>query len=656
MVPIMSERLVLILRTCRFVFIVALFTSFLGVPAGLGQYHLSANTTIRTDSPRQTLQSFLALGRELELVLQEYQNNRTSQVRARISRIGDEFLSLIDLSSVPEASRRKRGLETGYYLLDILGRIDPPPFEDVPGANSFDINVLKPAKWRIPNTPIEIVRMRQGPRLGEFLFGGETVVTAPQFYQEIKNLKLKSILPIQSWSQTLPQLTGPMLPAGLASSMPQILRRPWLGTPVWKILGVLALSVVSISVIIIWNHFVWPRQSDESLPGMFRRLLTPVLIIVLMGALENFVAFQVNISGAFATTFSSVATLVTYLAAAWILWLLISLLVEAIIRSPNIPDQSLDASLLRLCARILGIVGGVGILAYAGNALGLPVFSLIAGLGIGGIAVALAVRPTLENLVGGLILYADRPVRVGDYCGFGNYIGTIESIGMRSTQVRALDRTLISVPNAKFADMEIVNWAHCDRMLINTTIGLRYETEADHLRYVLAKLREMLTAHPKIDKETVRVRFSSYGASSLDVDIRVYALTREWNEFYAIREDVLLRVNEIVTNSGTGFAFPSRTLYVGRDNGLNPKRAQAAINQVKAWREDGELPFPEMSQTKADRLSGTLDYPPRGSPNSVSQRAQEQESSEPLSAEAEPGPESEVEGKSPSGFSPENKK
>ena len=133
-------------------------------------------------------------------------------------------------------------------------------------------------------------------------------------------------------------------------------------------------------------------------------------------------------------------------------------------------------------------------------------------------------------------------------------------------------------------------------------------------------------------------------------------MTREWNEFYAIREDVLLRVNEIVTNSGTGFAFPSRTLYVGRDNGLNPEWAQVAINQVKAWREDGELPFPEMSQTKADRLSGTLDYPPRGSPNSVSQRAQEQESSEPLSAEAEPGPESDVEGKSPSGFSPENKK
>ena len=655
MVPIMSERLVRNLRNCRFAFIVALITSFLGVPAGLGQYHLSANTTIRTESPRQTLQSFLALGRELELALQEYQNNRTSQIRARISRIGDEFLSLIDLSSVPETSRRKKGLETGYFLLDILGRIDLPPFEDVPGANSSDIDVSKPARWRIPNTPIEIVRMRQGPRLGEFLFGGETVVTAPQFYQQIKNLKLKSILPIQSWNQTLPQLTGPMLPAGLASSMPQILRRPWLGTPVWKILGVLVLSVVSISVVIIWNHFVWPRKFDESLPGIFRRLLTPVLIIVIIAALETFVAIQVNISGAFATTFSSVATLATYLAAAWIFWLLISLLVEAIIRSPNIPDQSLDASLLRLCARILGIVGGVGILAYAGNALGLPVYSLVAGLGIGGLAVALAVRPTLENLVGGLILYADRPVRVGDYCGFGNCIGTIESIGIRSTQVRALDRTLISVPNAKFADMEIVNWAHCDRMLINTTIGLRYETEADHLRYVLAKLREMLTAHPKIDKETVRVRFSSYGASSLDVDIRVYALTREWNEFYAIREDVLLRVNEIVTNSGTGFAFPSRTLYVGRDNGLNPERAQAAINQVKAWRKDGELPFPEMSQTKADRLSGTLDYPPRGSPNSVFQRAQEQDSSEPLSAEAEQAPNGEVEGKSSSGCSPENK-
>ena len=609
----------------------------------MGQYHLPAETTIRTDSPRETLQSFFALRRELELALKTYQHERNSQVLARVTRIGDEFLSLIDLSAVSDASRRKKGVETVTYLLDILGRIKPPTLEQVPDAKSFDINSTKPAKWRVPGTPIEIVRMNEGLQEGEFLFSGQTVVTAPRFYQEIKNIKLNSLLPIKSWSQAFPQLTGPMIPARLASSMPDFLRRPWLDTPIWKILGVLMLSAIAILGVMIWSHFSRPVKSDETLSGMLRRLLTPILVIFIMSIFESFVAVQINIFGTFDTIFSSVATIVRYLATAWMFWLFTLIIVETIIRSPNIPDQSLDASLLRLCARILGIVGGVAILAYAGNSLGVPVYSLIAGLGIGGLAVALAVRPTLENLVGGLILYADRPVRVGDYCSFGNYVGTVESIGARSTQIRALDRTLISVPNAKFADMEIANWAHCDRMLINATIGLRYETEADHLRYVLATIREMLSAHPKIDRDTVRVRLANYGASSLDVNIRVYALTREWNEFYAIREDVFLRINEIVTKSGTGFAFPSRTIYVRRDDGLNLDLAQDAINQVETWRQAGELPFPEMSQTKANKLSGTLDYPPRGSFDFSSQMPPGQDVPERLSAEVEPAPKNEAE-------------
>ena len=185
----------------------------------------------------------------------------------------------------------------------------------------------------------------------------------------------------------------------------------------------------------------------------------------------------------------------------------------------------------------------------------------------------MAVRPTFENIIGGFILFADKPVRVGDFCSFGDMMGTVEEIGLRSTRLRALDRTVVTVPNAEFANMQLVNWARCDRMLIQTTIGLRYETKPEQLRYVLAKLREMLLAHPKIDKESMRTRFVGYGASSQDIEIRIYALTRDWNEFYAIQEDVLLRVGEIVEESGTSFAFPSQTLYMGRDQGIDQERS-----------------------------------------------------------------------------------
>jgi MscS family membrane protein len=278
-------------------------------------------------------------------------------------------------------------------------------------------------------------------------------------------------------------------------------------------------------------------------------------------------------------------------------------------------------------------VGSVLIFAYGAQELGLPVVGVVAGLGVGGLAVALAIRPTLENLIGGMILFIDKPVRVGDFCSFGDQMGTVEYIGVRSTQIRALDRTLISVPNATFADMEIINWAKCDRMLIQRTIGLRYETESDQLRYVLVNLREMFHSHPKIDRDTVRVRFESHGASSLDIQIRVYTLTREWNEFYAVQEDVLLRVDDIVKESGTGFAFPSQTVYLGRDGGLDKERSEAAKQQVESWRRSGRLPFPSLPTSKIEQLADTLDYPPRGSPDAGPSKSQAGGAVEPLSAE-----------------------
>ena len=244
-------------------------------------------------------------------------------------------------------------------------------------------------------------------------------------------------------------------------------------------------------------------------------------------------------------------------------------------------------------------------------------------------------RPTLENIVGGFTLFADKPVRVGDFCSFGEHKGTVEQIGLRSIRIRAFDRTMISIPNAKFADLEIVNWAHCDQMLIEATIGLRFETTPDQMRYVLAKIREMLHAHPMIDPATIRVRYAGPAAFSRDVGIRIYALTREWNAFFAIREDIFLRIDDIVEQSGTGYAFPSQTLYMGRDGGLDRERSDAAVEEVRAWRRTGKLPFPRLGAARIKQLEGTLDYPPRGSVDASPAPAHGPEP-EPLSTEPLP--------------------
>ncbi|MEE8212801.1 MAG: mechanosensitive ion channel family protein [Acidiferrobacterales bacterium] len=589
---------------------------------------------VRTGSPREIIETFLRLRKELENVVIAYRESKTREERDHLLQLISQFLELIDLSSVPKASRRQIGIETTAFLLDIFGRIALPPLESAPDEDAFNEDAPV-AAWRVPHTPIRIVRKDEGPREGEFMFSERTVRVAPRFYHRIEDLPLRSSLGIETWSRTIPHITGVMIPADLVAAIPESLKETWLGTPIWKILFVAILSVLATFLLWQWHRMINRVEPRNKVTFLFRRLLTPMAIIVVVSILDSFIYFEVNVSGDVATTVAVAVNVVIYLAAVWTFWLVVLNIFEWIIPSPNISEENLDANLLRLAARFIGIVGGVVILAQGAQELGVPLYSVVAGLGIGGLAVALAIRPTLENLIGGVILYIDKPVRVGDFCSFGDQMGTVENIGVRTTKIRGLDRTLISVPNATLADMRLVNWAKCDRMLINTMIGLRYETEPDQLRYVLVKMREMLHAHPRIDRDTIRVRFAGHGASSLDIDIRVYALTREWNDFYAIREDIFLRINDIVSAAGTGFAFPSHTLYLGRDNGLDAERSEAAVKEVRSWRRSGELPFPRFSAEKVDRLEGTLDYPPRGSVEDRSSAPERREVLESLSADSD---------------------
>jgi len=256
-------------------------------------------------------------------------------------------------------------------------------------------------------------------------------------------------------------------------------------------------------------------------------------------------------------------------------------------------------------------VGSLAVIAVLQN-LGLNVSSLLAGLGIGGLAVALAAQKTVEHLFGGITLVTDQPVRVGDLCRFGETIGTVEDIGLRSTRIRTVDRTVISVPNGEFAAMQIENFSRRDRIRLRATLGLRYETTPDQLRYLLVELKKLLLGHPKVHPEPARVRFVGFGAYSLDIEVFAYVRTVDYDEYLAVREDIFLRLMDVVNASGTGFAFPSQTHYESHE-GLDEARRQAAEAQVQEWRARNALWLPTVPPDQAAALDNTLDYPPPGS-------------------------------------------
>lgn len=206
----------------------------------------------------------------------------------------------------------------------------------------------------------------------------------------------------------------------------------------------------------------------------------------------------------------------------------------------------------------LVVLGGVSVAA----ALGYPVASLVAGLGLGGLALALAAQKTAENVFGSVSIGVDQPFRVGDFVRIDDVVGTVESLGLRSTRVRTLDRTLVTLPNGSLADTRIENFAARDRIRLACVLGVEYGTTARQMRSILAGVEEVLRAHPKVWSDAVVVRFRELAASSLDVEVMAWFATPDWGEFQLIRQEVLLQFMAVVEAAGASFAFPTRTLHV----------------------------------------------------------------------------------------------
>ena len=202
--------------------------------------------------------------------------------------------------------------------------------------------------------------------------------------------------------------------------------------------------------------------------------------------------------------------------------------------------------------------------------LGYPVASLLAGLGIGGLALALAAQKTVENLFGAVAVAIDQPFREGDFIKFEDFVGTVEAVGLRSTRIRTLDRTVIAVPNARIADTRVESFAARDRIRLFCEIGLVYETTAGQMRSILAGLERVLREHPMIWPDAVIVRFTGFGASSLDLQVMAWFQTSDWNQFQSIRQDILLSFMEVVEGAGSSFAFPTRTVHMVNQTAERP--------------------------------------------------------------------------------------
>jgi MscS family membrane protein len=479
----------------------------------------------KRESPRGAVETFLELAREQRfaeagrlLDITKADEGKRAELARRLKAVLDRRL-WIDLEKVSAA-------ETG----DLTDGLSP---------NLEQLGTVSSKQAR--PEPVRLRRLGDG---SEWLFSPATVARVDDWYDGLEDRWLLDHLP--SW----------LLRAGPAALL-------W-----WQWAGLLALLAgaagigVALSALLRW---VLGKVVSRTLGRWDDRLLArtvgPVRFAFWLALLRGGSPFLLLYAPALERAHDLLRGL--FLAnILWFCWRIVDVVAELSWDSPSSHQHPGSRALIPLARRAGKAVVSVAAVILFLSALGYPVTSLIAGLGLGGLAFALASQKTVENLFGAFSLGIDQPFREGDFVRIEELVGTVESLGLRSTKIRTLDRTLVSYPNGKLAEMRLETFAARDRLRLACTVGLVYETTESQMRTVLAGLERVLSEHPKIWPDAVTVRFKELAASSLDIEIMAWFTTSDWAEFQAIRQDVLLSFMKVVESAGTSFAFPTRTVHL----------------------------------------------------------------------------------------------
>jgi MscS family membrane protein len=326
------------------------------------------------------------------------------------------------------------------------------------------------------------------------------------------------------------------------------------------------------------------KRDDE---GPIERVKNPFSLFIL--ALAVYAYSPLTQSALGRLLWNQVAMTLTVVSLTWLCLRVIDVFVERVTRNYALTVTSGRIAITRLGGKFskgVVLVAAAAVILY--NA-GINLTAVLTGLGVGGIAIAFAAQKTLENLFGGIMIASDQPIRVGDFCRAGEHSGTVESIGLRSTRIRTVDRTLVSVPNGQLSVMSLENFAMRDKIRFNHTIGLRSETSADQLRYILVEVRRMLSDHPKVEQPSARVRLIGVRNSAIEIELFAYVMATSWEVFLEAQEEMLLHVIDIVEAGGTTFASQGPSVFGARGSteaigsrkdekaGLRKKRGQGEL-------------------------------------------------------------------------------
>jgi MscS family membrane protein len=480
------------------------------------------------DSPRAALRSFVELTTK--------RGDYAGAARYLALSSGDEGRG-------PELARRLRAVLERYVDVD-LDTISPAAEGNTEDGMPAGVEVVgQVPDGRGGQDPVFLVRTRQA---GEsvWCFSRQTVSRIDGWYDELPDRW------VRDWMPERLQRQGPA----------ELMWWQWLSLPALLVVALLAGRLCGIATTGLLR-----RITERTVTRWDDRLLSrvaPALTLLWAAGVAALLLPRLALLPGAQATVRSLLGGIASLAVFWSIWRSVDVWTQFLMERPWAADNASARSLLSVTRNLVKVLVAVGAVVATLGAFGYPVATMLAGLGIGGIAIAFGAQKTIENLFGSIAISADQPFRVGDLVKIEDFTGNVERIGMRSTQIRTPDRTLITLPNGKLSDMRIEDFASRDRIRFATTVSLVYGTTAEQVVRVVEGIEKLLRAEPKVWPDVVVAKLAAFGPSSLDVEVQCWYLTADFEEFRAFRQRALLHILHLVEEAGTSLAFPTRTVHV----------------------------------------------------------------------------------------------
>ena len=426
-------------------------------------------------------------------------------------------------------------------MKEVLDRIELPPWEQIPDAAMVAAQQGGMNQWTIPQTEITLVRLKEGLREGQWVFSSETDERAPQFYRLVKHLPYRADA-TEGLYQLFVSEPGPMIPRALIRALPDWMHARYAGQAVWQWTALVLTLAVTLALMVLLYRVTGRLSRSTHKAAYYFAAVFPIFAVILPQTATEFLSDQVFITGRLFDMLDFALDLVSLAALVVVIIGLTNRIAAALVALPWSKERQLTAQLAQLAVRAIGVTGALIAVFEGGRYLGVPLTTLVAGVSVSGLTVALAAQDTLKNLFGSVMILLDRPFQVGDLIRIKGHEGKVESVGLRSTRIRDANGHVISISNEEMARLDSKNLSSRKHLRRHEVLRLRSNSPPQKIRGLVEFIRGILREHEGSDLRHPAAVQVGFGDDAVTLTMTYHYASSDAAAFAAFNESITLQI------------------------------------------------------------------------------------------------------------------